>query len=83
MMESNTTTTIRLKPRWWQFIRRFRAWLEDRRLIGQTIILNDVEYTIEDYRRSTGVVTLDRDATASDGDAILFVPPKAEGETLL
>ena len=38
---TNTPTAIRLRPRWWQIIRRFREWRERRALIGCTLEFYD------------------------------------------
>ena len=53
-----SVTTINLRPRWWQFIRRFKEWRERKALVGEVIVIDGTEYTITDYSPDD-LVTID------------------------
>jgi hypothetical protein len=53
-----STITIDLAPRWWQFIRRYRAWRNERAMIGKSVNVDGQSYVITAYTAGTRTATI-------------------------
>lgn len=65
------TTLTYQKPKWWQFIKRFRVWRSFRNVIGKKLVLNGQVRRIVDYRNAT--ITIDKPFEKVSGNDNLFL----------